>query len=159
MPIHELGHWLGYRFNGVPAILHYNYTEPLINTQNIWGIAGGPLISLGLALFGLLMVYHNENNKDLWAYFSIIMCLTRLLPYILLLLMPRGFIENDEGLIAKSMDIPVWLVYLIFIILFISILISIKYKFKENFYINLKKYKYGYIIFLIMFIVMGIHII
>ncbi len=159
MPIHELGHWLGYRFSGIPVIMYYNYTEPFNNTPNIWGIAGGPLISLVLALFGSIMVYSNENNKDIWAYFSITMCLTRLLPYIVLLLTPSNFAENDEGLIANFMHIPVWLVYLLFFIIFISILISITYKFKENFYIHFKKYKYGYVIYLILVIVTGIHII
>lgn len=159
MPIHELGHWLGYKFSGVPVIMHYNYTELLNDNLNIWGIAGGPLISLLLAFFALIMVYLNENNKDIWAYFSNIMCLTRFIPYIVLLLMSNNFAENDEGLIAKIMQIPVWLTYLIFIILFISIFFTIIYKFKENFYMHMKKYKYGYILYLILVIFTGIQII
>ncbi|KOA19635.1 hypothetical protein CLHOM_17240 [Clostridium homopropionicum DSM 5847] len=34
-PIHELGHWIGFKINGISAVLHYNYTYSLTNNDNI----------------------------------------------------------------------------------------------------------------------------
>jgi len=159
IPIHELGHWLGYRLSSVPATFHYSYTEPLTNIQSIWGLAGGPIISLVLALFGVMMIHINKNNQDIWAYFSVVMCLTRLLPYLLLLLTPSNFTENDEGLIAKVLNLQASLVYIIFITLFIGIISIIVYKLEGDFYKHMKKYKYGYLLYLILLIFTGIEII
>ena len=158
IPIHELGHWLGYKFNGISAVLSYNYTDPLTNPENIWGLSGGPLISLGLALLGLTMMYFNKRNKDIWAYFSVVMCLTRIVPYIFFILIPNGFQSNDEGLIAKVLGLQIGAVYITFLALFIGILSVIAYAYKGNFQDHLNKYRLGYGLYLLSIILFGVHI-
>ena len=157
-PIHELGHWLGYKFNGISAVLSYSYTEPLTNPDNIWGIAGGPLISLGLALLGLILVYANKRNKDIWAYFSIVMCMTRLLPYLFFVLIQNGFLNNDEGGIAKALGLQTGVVYIAFFVLFIGMISMLIYEYKRDFHNHMIKYRWGYVVYFISIIALGVHI-
>lgn len=157
-PIHELGHWIGYKINGITAVLHYNYTEHLTNSDNIWGIAGGPIMSLLLALICLAMMFINNRNRGIWAYFSLVMCMSRLAPYCILLFNPNSFLYNDEGVIGKALGIETWLIYSIFFALFLGIIILIMNEFKGCITEFMKKYTFGYGIYLILTIVIGIKI-
>lgn len=157
-PIHELGHWIGYKVNGISAVLHYNYTDSLANTDNIWGIAGGPIMSLSVALVCLVMMYFNKRNEEVWAYFSLIMCMTRILPYIICIFNPNTFLYNDEGLIGKALGIEIWLIYSVFSILFLGITFFIIRRLIRGIDEYLRNYKFGYILYLILTITIGIKI-
>jgi hypothetical protein len=158
-PMHELGHWIGYTLDGIPAVLHYHYTEPLTDTFSLMGVSGGPLMSLVLAIFGLCMMYINRSNKSIWAYFSVIMCLTRLIPYLFLVIPPNNLSFNDEGIIAMELGLPIWVIYSIFVTLFASILFAIYSEYNGTFFQQIKIYKYGYILYVLSIIVFGIRVI
>lgn len=110
---------------------------------SLLGSSGGPLISLGLALFALFMLYKRNVNKEIWSGFSLIMCLTRLIPYIVVFILnffvkhKELFIMQDEGFMASYLNLPLWSVFIVFIVVFIIIIVLIV--------LNLKKYDLNYI--------------
>ncbi|MHC6178859.1 hypothetical protein ACYUJ6_03230 [Clostridium sp. JNZ X4-2] len=123
-PIHELGHLVGYQLSGIPAKFNFIYTESINGSESLLGCLGGPVISLLLALAGCIIIYifKNKRNAYVWMYFTITMCFTRLLPYLLLIFInnKETFAINDEGLVAKFLNVPVWGVY-VFLLLYLFV--------------------------------------
>ena len=149
-PIHELGHLIGYKLSGIPARFNFIYTESISGSESLWGVLGGPLLGLLLALTGCVLVYIFKDKKYTFIciYFAITMCLTRLIPYFLIsLIIPGDFAINDEGLIAKYLNFPVWSIYIIFMILFVSIIIVLKIIQKDKFN---KCFKYACLFYFII---------
>ncbi|WP_315118614.1 hypothetical protein [uncultured Clostridium sp.] len=159
-PLHELGHWFGYRVDDIPAVIGFNYTEPLGDAISIYGLLGGPVMSLTLALAGVVALYITEKNKDVWAYITIIMCLTRLDTYLFSILGGvNTFYINDEGLIAKAMNLPVWMTYGIFLAAFLMIILAVVYKLRGRIREHIKKFKLAYILHFFVTIIFVIRII
>lgn len=158
-PIHELGHLLGYRLSGVPAKYSFICTEPGNGSESLLGVLGGPLIGLLLALVGCVCVYifREKKQRFICIYFAITMCFTRLVPYLLCILInPNGmFPINDEGLIAQSLNAPIWQVYSFFTIVFISILLFLKVISGDYFY---KCFKYGFLFYFVIMVLFEIKI-
>lgn len=150
-PIHELGHLIGWRLDGIPAILHFNYTDAPSNSTSLLGILGGPLICLILALTGCILVHIFKKKRAIFigVYFTITMCLTRLIPYLYSIIFgAKDMLPiNDEGLLAKLLNMPIWQTYSIFAILFVSILLLLKYIHKDIFN---KCFKYAFVFYLIV---------
>ncbi|GLC32625.1 hypothetical protein [Clostridium omnivorum] len=150
-PIHELGHLIGWRLDGIPAKLHFNYTDAPSNSTSLLGFLGGPLISLILALAGYILVYAFKKKRTIFigVYFTITMCLTRLIPYLYsIILGAKDMLPiNDEGVLAKILNMPIWQTYSIFTILFVSILLLLKYIHKDIFN---KCFKYAFVFYLIV---------
>ncbi|KOA19636.1 hypothetical protein CLHOM_17250 [Clostridium homopropionicum DSM 5847] len=115
-------------------------------------------MSLSVALLCLVMMYYNKRNEEIWAYFSLIMCMTRILPYIICIFNPNTFLYNDEGLIGKALGIEIWLIYSVFSILFLGITIFIIRRLRGGIDEYLKKYKFGYVLYLILTVTIGIKI-
>lgn len=159
-PIHELGHLLGYWLSGISAKYGFIYTESINGSESLWAVLGGPLIGLLLALVGCIIVYNFKEKKNIFIciYFTITMCLTRLLPYLLYTVIdPIGaFPINDEGLIAKFLNVPIWQVYSFSLIAFISILLFLKLIDRDSFY---KCLKYAFLFYFIIAVMSGIKII
>ncbi|MGY0371970.1 hypothetical protein [Clostridium sp. JNZ J1-5] len=65
---------------------------------------------------------------------------------------------NDEGVIGKALGIETWLIYSIFFALFLGIIILIMNEFKGCITEFMKKYTFGYGIYLILTIAIGIKI-
>jgi hypothetical protein len=86
------------------------------------------------------------------------MCTTRILPYLAFILIPNGFVSNDEGQVAKVLGLQPGAVYIAFLISFISIISVIRYEYKGNFQEHLNKYKFGYGLYLLSVILFGVHI-
>jgi hypothetical protein len=81
IPIHELGHVLGYRLLGIPATMSYaREILPPGQPQRFLGVAGGPLFTQLLCCVGLILIY---RKKYLVAAFplAVIMSLDRIILY------------------------------------------------------------------------------
>jgi glucan phosphoethanolaminetransferase (alkaline phosphatase superfamily) len=81
LPIHELGHILGYRLQGIPATMSYaRESLPPGQPQTFLGVAGGPLLTLFLCCVALVLIY---RNKWLLTAFplAVIMSLDRIILY------------------------------------------------------------------------------
>lgn len=85
------------------------------------------------------------------------MCFTRLIPYLLIILINlKGMaLINDEGLISKFLNVPIWQVYRFFLIVFISILLFLKLIQKDYFY---KSFKYAFLFYFIVIVLFEIKI-
>jgi hypothetical protein len=81
LPIHELGHILGYRLQGIPATMSYaRESLPPGQPQTFLGVAGGPLLTQFLCCVALVLIY---RNKWLLTAFplAVIMSLDRIILY------------------------------------------------------------------------------
>ncbi|HBP65384.1 MAG TPA: hypothetical protein DD730_14255 [Desulfosporosinus sp.] len=152
-PIHEFGHWIGFQFSGISAKYSFIYVESINGSESLWGNLGGPAIGLLLALLGCMIVYIFKDRKYIyyWIYFTITMCFTRLLPYLLMTPVYNSnvFQINDEGLIAKMMSVPTWQIYGFFMIAFIMILFLLRLIQREYFY---KCFKYAFVLYFIVMV-------
>ncbi|QXE17639.1 hypothetical protein [Clostridium sp. 001] len=158
-PIHEFGHLIGYKLSGIPAKFTFSYTETQNGLENLWGCLGGPAINLILAVIGCIIVYILKNRKKVYigVYFAITMCLTRLIAYLLFIIInpDNMFAINDEGLIAKFLNVPIWQVYVFFIAAFIFVLVILRSIKKDYFY---KCFKYAFVFYFFIDILFTIRI-
>lgn len=159
-PIHELGHLLGYQLTGIPAKYSFISVESMNGSESLLACLGGPTIGLLLALLGLITVYVFKARKYIYfcLYFTITMCLNRLIPYLLMIIIHniKMFQINDEGLIGTMLNIPILQVYVFFMIVFISILLILKSVQKK--YFN-KCFKYAFVLNLLIMVLFQIKII
>ncbi|AGY74609.1 hypothetical protein [Clostridium autoethanogenum] len=158
-PIHEFGHFIGFELSGIPAKFVFSYTEPKNGLENLWGCLGGPAINLILAVIGCIIVYIFRNREKVYIgmYFAITMCLTRLIAYLLFIIINpyNMFPINDEGLIAKFLNVPIWQVYGFFIAVFILLLLILRSIKKDYFY---KCFKYAFAFYFFIDILFAIRI-
>lgn len=105
------------------------------------------------------MVYIFKNRKKVYigVYFAITMCLTRLIAYLLFIIInpDNMFAINDEGLIAKFLNVQIWQVYVFFIAAFIFVLVILRSIKKEYFY---KCFKYAFVFYFFIDILFTIRI-
>jgi hypothetical protein len=107
-PIHEVGHWLGFRLSGIPAAISFNHTYFTDRwAPSFPGAFGGPLMSIVAAWLGVLLA--RRGPAPLGAALALFMPMTRLVGYALFALIPKFPIAyNDEGVMALLSGTGPW---------------------------------------------------
>ena len=143
--IHEIGHFIGYKLDGITVKLGFFWVEPQTGSNGFWGILGGILIQIILILSFLLIAYVFKHKKDFWLAMCLPMILARLIPYMIfsvtsLIFNRNVFMYNDEQYIANLFNIPISTSYIFFIIIFIIFWIILRAKLNKKFF-----YKINYV--------------
>lgn len=163
-PAHEFGHFLGSVLSGAKVTrITFNGVQTVNGASSLISASGGPILSIILALFGLVILYRSNRYKNIWGSFSFIMCLTRLNSYFVILII-GFFIRNknlfslqDEGFMANFLNLPLWSFYITFIVLFIVIIFLMVNNLRKNNINFIKVLGYSFLCYsLIMYIEVGI---
>jgi hypothetical protein len=109
-PLHEVGHWLGFRVSGIPAAISLDHTY----FTSVWapsfpGALGGPLMSVVAAWTGIALLYYSPPLHPLGAALALFMPMTRLVPYAIFAANPRfPMMYNDEGVMGLDTGLRPW---------------------------------------------------
>ncbi|MBN2414512.1 hypothetical protein JXO52_01650 [bacterium] len=125
--LHEAGHCLFYRVQGIPAGMSLVMEFPLIDiTAKQYGIGsfGGPLVNVLLVIFGYYFVRKYEKKSRQWTIFSAILLANA---FYLIFRSILGVAKHDGGEIESMMNLVGLNFYpaaFLFLILALLILVS-----------------------------------
>lgn len=137
--IHEIGHYIGYRIDGVHAFISYNMTYS--SEVSILGTLGGPMMNVTLGLISLIIIIVVRKYKRFWAMVGITSLLSRLMVagsiFTVGMIHRRILlIENDEGQLASLLGTHVVWTYIIAIGIYIIFILFIRKALKDNKFFN-----------------------
>lgn len=133
--LHELGHLIGYLIDGVPATIKYGF----IVSENVTflGVLGGPLFNILLSLICIILICLDNKRRNIWATIGLASSVSRLLNcgfifIIGIFLNPIVLQNNDEGQLALLINSPIYMQYILFLVIYFCLTLLIIKLIKNN---------------------------
>jgi hypothetical protein len=123
IPLHELGHVIGYRLVGIPATMSYaREIIPAGQSPRFLGVAGGPLLTQVVCYGALLLIYRRTWLSCAYPL-AVVTSLDRAVLYATqwrqLLVLHRVSPGMDETRMATLLGVNRFVAYIVFSLLFI----------------------------------------
>ena len=136
IPIHELGHFVGYRRAGIPARIGFEHTIlPAGESFNLLGTAFGVFSTYVVSYIGIVLIYR-KRWLPLSYSLAVILSLVRVAVYIQFWIYYHSLAGLDESLMATFTGLNPLFWYAVSIMLFVTawclILGSLCYGFARN---------------------------
>ena len=133
--LHEVGHFIGYTIDRVPATIKYGFT--ISENLTFLGVLGGPLFNISLSLICITLIYLDSKRRVFWGIIGLASSVSRLLNCVIIFIIgiffnPMILHNNDEGQLAILINSNIYILYIMFLAIYFYLTLLIIKLIKNN---------------------------